>query len=84
MSQEVYVVTAYKWGNIENESYVVGVFTKKDKAIEIADEHLIFKNYKWVCYVDSCIVNQFNNSSGDYTFPLYNNLDKMLKYFRVN
>ena len=35
---KVYVVMMYRWGNRENHSYVVGVFSTEEKAIEAAQE----------------------------------------------
>ena len=32
----VYVVTMYRWGNRENHSYVVGVYSSNESAIEAA------------------------------------------------
>ena len=32
----VYVVTMYQWGNREKHSYVVGVYSSKDSAMEAA------------------------------------------------
>lgn len=34
----VYIVTAYRFGDHEQHSYVVGVYTDLDRAIEIAEE----------------------------------------------
>lgn len=46
-SNLVYVVTMYRWGERENHSYVLGVFTKKHKAIKAADEEELCRGTKY-------------------------------------
>ena len=38
MSNNVYVVTAYRFGDREKHSYVVGVYSSKELAFEAANE----------------------------------------------
>ena len=38
MRKIAYVVTMYRWGDRDNHSYVVGVFTKKNLAIKYAEK----------------------------------------------
>ena len=68
MSKEInYVVTAYKWGFNDTHSYILGVFSKKDKAIEVADSHRDYRGGKYSCVVDECIVNEFENEFPSFT-----------------
>ena len=53
MSKEInYVVTAYRWGCDDDHSYVLGVFSKKHKAIQVADSHRDYRGGKYACVVD--------------------------------
>jgi hypothetical protein len=44
---KVYVVTMYKCGDRNNHSYLLGVFTKKNHALEMADEHEEYRGNKY-------------------------------------
>jgi hypothetical protein len=47
----VYVVTAYRWGQRNAHSYVVGAFTNKTAAIECAEAHVDYRGGKYGCEV---------------------------------
>ncbi len=49
---KVYIVTAYRYGNREMHSYVIGAFSKKDKALEAADNEEDFRGGKYECSVE--------------------------------
>lgn len=68
---EIYIVTAYRWGDRESHSYNLGVFQKKHKAKKVADEHSMYRGGKYACVVDSCILNHFNNGDDNYTSEIY-------------
>lgn len=36
--KKLYIVTAYRWGDRQHHSYVIGVFSKKQKAINEAEK----------------------------------------------
>lgn len=74
MKKEHYVVIAYRWGDRERHSYPVGIFSKKKRAIDVAEEEVKFRGGKYSCVVfadipDSHIDNfdgfgwQHNNDS---------------------
>lgn len=48
---KVYVVTAYRWGNRGNHSYVVGVRTKKKDAKALAEFEAGYRGNKYECEV---------------------------------
>jgi hypothetical protein len=54
---EVFIVTAYRWGDRENHSYVVGAFSTKDEAILWAKKEEEWRGGKYDCEV---IVMQLN------------------------
>lgn len=62
----VYVVTAYRWGNRENHSYIVGAFTDLDKANEIADDEEDHRGGKYECEIAGITLDAENNSSRVY------------------
>lgn len=47
----IYVVTAYRWGQRNAHSYVVGAFTNKTAAIECAEAHVDYRGGKYGCEV---------------------------------
>jgi len=68
---EIYIVTAYKWGQREAHSYNIGVFTKKAQAIKCAESHAGYRGGKYACVVDKCILNHFDNEDDEYTTEIY-------------
>ncbi len=72
MSKQInYVVTAYRWGRKENHSYVLGVFSKKAKAIKVADSHRDYRGGKYDCVVDECILDDFDNDNDSHSREIY-------------
>jgi hypothetical protein len=71
MKNKVYIVTAYRWGDRANHSYNLGVFTKKNKAQQVADSHCLYRGGKYACDVDACDLDQFDNKSNEYTKTVY-------------
>ncbi len=67
----VYIVTAYRWGNRKDHSYVVGAFDKKDAAKKCADSHRDYRGGKYSCDVDMCTIGSFDNNAQDYTEVIY-------------
>lgn len=62
---KVYIITAYRWGEYNNHSYIVGVFTNKKKAINCAcyEEQLRGGN-KYGCEVTEFKLNDYNFEGG--------------------
>jgi len=48
----VFVVSALRWGDNENHSYNVGVYSKLGGAMDAADGHSIYRGGKYECIVE--------------------------------
>ena len=48
---KVYTVHAYRWGDRDNHSYSVGVFSRKTKALNEAEDHRVHRGGKYECEV---------------------------------
>jgi hypothetical protein len=55
---KVYIVTAYRWGDREKHSYVVGVFDNEETAIKEAKLETEFRGGKYECEVRSMELNE--------------------------
>ncbi len=51
MEKYVFCVTAYRFGNKESHSYVVGVYEKEKEAIKFAEEERKYRGGKYECEV---------------------------------
>ena len=51
MKNQVYSVTAYRFGDRERHSYVVGVYSKKHAALKAAIAEEDYRGGKYVCEV---------------------------------
>ena len=61
MKKEHYVVIAYRWGSRESHSYPIGIFTKKNKAINAADFETQYRGGKYTCVVFEAIPDSYHN-----------------------
>ncbi len=71
MKAEIYIVTAYRWGEQSNHSYNLGVFQKKYKAKQMADLHCKDRGGKYACVVEKCILNEYKNNVENYPQEIY-------------
>jgi len=71
MKKTVYVVTSYRWGNREDHSYILGVFSKKAQAIKCADSHVMYRGGKYYPEVDAVTLDSFSNDDDDYSKTIY-------------
>ncbi len=71
MKAEIFVVTAFRWGNRSDHSYTIGATTNKDEAIKWADEHTQYRGGKYACTVESFIEGEFNNDMDIYGKDVY-------------
>lgn len=71
MNNEIYIVTAYRWGDREDHSYNIGVFQDKHKAQQVAESHCEYRGGKYACVVDKCVLNHFDNDDDNYTEEIY-------------
>lgn len=51
---DIYVVHAYRWGDRENHSYLVGVWFDEGSALFYANEHQIHRGGKYICEIVKC------------------------------
>lgn len=49
---KVYTVHAFRWGNIESHSYIVGVYTSESAAIKAADVEEEWRGGKYICRIE--------------------------------
>ena len=70
MKNKVYTVTAYRWGNKENHSYVLGVFNKKQPAITAAETEEEFRGGKYECEVCEWEINKWKHEK-DIMLPVH-------------
>lgn len=49
--KKIYVVIAYRWGDCENHSYLVGTTFRKDNAIKMAQKENEYRGGKYTCTV---------------------------------
>lgn len=71
MKTIIYVVTAYRFGNREKHSYVIGAFSKKAKAIKAAEDHTDYRGGKYSCHVEECVVDHFDNKDDEHSKAIY-------------
>lgn len=57
----IHVVQAYRWGDRENHSYVVGVYDTKEQAIIAADKEEDSRGIKYKCAIISTSLNERHN-----------------------
>ncbi len=69
--KEIYIVTAYRWGDRSDHSYNLGVFQEKHRAKEVAESHRNYRGGKYACVVDKCVLNQFHNEVDNYIEEIY-------------
>lgn len=53
-SKTYYIVEALRWGERENHSYVVGLYSDLERAKVAAEEHTEYRGGKYQCVVFQC------------------------------
>ena len=56
MKPEIYAVTAYRWGDLDGHSYLVGVYGKKQAALDAARLEQEYRGGKYECEVIQTVV----------------------------
>jgi hypothetical protein len=70
----MYVVTAYRFGNNENHSYVVGVFSSRVQARFNADVEESFRGGKYICEISEFQLDApIPQEMLDYHYGMYSN-----------
>jgi len=49
-----YIVEALRWGDRENHSYILGLYSDLDRAKSAADAHSEYRGGKYMCQVFQC------------------------------
>lgn len=49
-----YIVEALRWGERENHSYILGLYSDLERAKQAADEHTEYRGGKYQCVVLGC------------------------------
>lgn len=79
MKTIVYTVHAYRWGDRECHSYIVGVFSKKHAAIKAADHETEYRGGKYECEIIEWEVDNRNVWKPIRELPEINVLDSANK-----
>lgn len=61
MSQQIYTVHAYRWGDRELHSYSVGVYPKKHAALQAAEAETEYRGGKYECEVIEWVIGRLSN-----------------------
>lgn len=54
---KLYIVIAYRWGNMDNSSHLVGIFNKKDRALKEAANKEKESGFKYSCLIQEVPLN---------------------------
>ena len=76
MANKIYTVTAFRWGDTENHSYIVGVYPKKQAAINAANDEAQWRGGKYECEVREWTIGAINE---DKSPRMPNNIIKSLR-----
>ena len=58
----IYIVEAWRWGDREDHSYILGCWDNLEAAKRAADEHSHYRGGKYQCVVQQCKLNEEMNS----------------------
>lgn len=65
-----FTVIAYRWGLRDNHSYFIGVFSNKDKAIEVAEYHKSLRGDKYSCEVIESIIDNYDEDKDEDNYEI--------------
>ena len=57
MPKTMFVVQAYRYGNKENHSYIVGIFDSVERAVKASEAETDYRGGKYDCEVYECKIN---------------------------
>lgn len=58
LKQVYYIVEALRWGDREDHSYVLGLYSDLERAKRAAEEHTEYRGGKYQCLVHQCGMDQ--------------------------
>lgn len=67
----MYVVTAYRWGDDESHSYLMGVFKKEGEAIKVANSHCNYRGGKYACVIEEVPLNHYSEDDHEHSKEVY-------------
>lgn len=65
-----YTVISYRWGKRDEHSYFIGVFSDKDKAIEVAENHKSYRGDKYACEVIESIIDNYDEDNDEDNYKI--------------
>ncbi|MFW5847436.1 MAG: hypothetical protein ACOCVF_00760 [bacterium] len=71
LNQNIFVVTAYRWGEKDSHCYIIGASNDLDEAKTWADKHTAYRGGKYACIVDKIILNDYDDDKINYTEEVY-------------
>ena len=69
--KQIYIVTAYRWNQRDNHSYLIGCSKNLTRAKNMADSHLEYRGGKYSCHVEKMELNKFDNDVDEYSESIY-------------
>ena len=66
---KTYTVQAFRWGHLGEHSYIVGVYAKKNKALNAAKEEAEYRGGKYTCEVREWEIGISNDDPRDPKMP---------------
>lgn len=63
-NKEVYVVIAYRFNNLKDHNYLVGVFSSKEKAKRKAEHHVDYRGGKYSCHIEKTQLDDISEDIG--------------------
>ena len=73
MKNEIYIVTAYRWGDISNHSYIVGVYSNEEKAQSAKKFEEEWRGGKYICDI---ILMDVDGELPEYDYKVISKLPK--------
>ena len=67
LKQVYYIVEALRWGERENHSYILGLYSDLERAKRAADEHTEYRGGKYKCMVHQCGMDEQMDSDWNAT-----------------
>jgi len=64
--KEVFVVMMYRWGEVKNHNYLLGVFEDRKKAVSAGNQEMLSRSNKYEPYIMKSELNGFKTSNLNY------------------
>lgn len=78
MKTTLYSVTAYRFGNRQRHSYIVGIYSSKTKALNAANVEEDYRGGKYNCEVIQVDLDNGIEGSNDITHKVVKELEELL------